>query len=113
MPVELPSEFHIFHRPELPVDVFSVVVRRLVAIMHKESMFQTLVRPLLLFRTDLNFAQIPYGGCYDAFATSVIVQKCRCGFSVLSVLMQGLDIFHSASVQVYEVKYLRTKFRCL
>ena len=81
--------------------------------MHKESMFETLVRPLLLFRTDLNFAQISYGGCYNAFASSVIVQKGGCSFCILPILMQDLDIFHSASVQVYEVKYLWTKFRCL
>ena len=44
MPVKLPTKFIILNRPVLPVDIFAVVERRLVAIVYIERMFQCLIR---------------------------------------------------------------------
>ena len=41
--VQLPAELIVFHRPVLPVDVFSVVVRRLITFMYEECMFQSVI----------------------------------------------------------------------
>ena len=47
--MKLPTQLIVFYRPVLPVDIFAVVVGRLIAFMYKEGMLQSIIRPFLFF----------------------------------------------------------------
>ena len=86
MTVQLPAEFIVFHRPVLPVDIFSVVVRRLITFMNKECMLQSVVRPLLFFFADSDLFQINIRSLHIRTGT-VVVEQCFCGILIFAFLM--------------------------
>ena len=71
--VQLPAQLIVLYRPILPVDIFAVIIRRLISFVHKKRMFQGIIRPFLFFLGDLDILHIDIGMSY-AGTLAVIVQ---------------------------------------
>ena len=71
--VQLPAQLIVLYRPILPVDIFAVIIRRLIAFMHKKRMFQGIIRPFLFFLGNLDILHIDIRVSY-AGTLAVIVQ---------------------------------------
>lgn len=97
MPVKLPTKFIILNRPVLPVDIFAVVERRLVAIVYIERMFQCLIRPLLLTLADVQVVKVD-GRVYNSFA--MIIQQCLGCFIFFSRFMESFYLFQPGVIKV-------------
>ena len=97
--VQLPTEFVIFHRPILPVDVFSIIIRRLITFVYKESMLQRVVCPFLFFFTDSDFVQIDIRSFYVCTCAIVIKQSFGC-IRIFTFLMKCFHFFQSRIVQI-------------
>ena len=97
--VQLPAEFVIFHRPILPVDVFSIIIRRLITFVYKESMLQRVVCPFLFFFADSDFFQIDVRGFYVCTCAIVIKQSFGC-ILIFTLLMECFHFFQSRIVQI-------------
>ena len=111
--VELPAQFVVLDRPVSPVDVISVVERRLIAVMCEKSVIEGIVCPLLLLSVDFDFLYVTDFRGKDAGAVSVIVQERYGGKGILPVFMQCLDFLQSGIVEVKEIEGLGPEFLCV
>ena len=111
--MKLPAELIVLDRPELPVDILSIVEGRLVALVYEESVLQSLVCPLLLIIVYLYLGDILDVSCDDSFTCLEIVQKFGSGSLLVTGTVQSLYFFKSGMIQVQQVEHLRFELRCL
>ena len=107
--VQLPAKLVILYRPVLPVDVFPVVVRRLVALVYEERMFHRVVRPFLLFLADADMLQVDVR-CSHVRPLAVIAEQRFRRFFVFPLFVESFHFFKAGTFEVEQSEYLASQF---
>ena len=105
MTMKLPTQLIVFYRPVLPVDIFAVVVGRLIAFMYKEGMLQSIIRPFLFFPGYDEVFQVYIRMCNTGTAT-VIIQQFLCRRLPLLPGACRFYFLQTRIIQIYQFKSL-------
>ena len=105
MTMKLPTQLIVFYRPVLPVNIFAVVVGRLIAFMYKEGMLQSIIRPFLFFPGYSEFFQVYIRMCNTGTAT-VIIQQFLCRHLPLLPGACRFYFLQTRIIQIYQFKSL-------
>ena len=103
--MKLPTQLIVFYRPVLPVDIFAVVVGRLIAFMYKEGMLQSIIRPFLFFPGYDEVFQVYIRMCNTGTAT-VIIQQFLCRRLPLLPGACRFYFLQTRIIQIYQFKSL-------
>ena len=109
--VQLPAQFIVLHRPIAPVDVFPVIERRLVSVVHVESMFQRIVRPATFALAERKMFQVQVGRRHTR-PRAVIRQQFFGGTERIARIASRLYFLQTGIVQVQQLESTPVEHLC-